>query len=105
MINKRKNILAGVVLSLVAGVSSAAPKIECEGILPSGTYEGMLVSIINRVDWGQPHYFFESSAGKKGCVRFDTNKINEKTVYNAFILQKYVTIKLDSKYHIVSIGY
>ncbi|MDE1479515.1 hypothetical protein [Xenorhabdus bovienii] len=105
MINKRKNILAGVVLSLVAGVSSAAPILECGSVLPSGTHEGKLVSIINKADWGQPHYWFESSAGKKGCVRFDTSKINEKTVYNAFILKKDIKIQVDSAYNILSIGY
>ncbi|MDE9437991.1 hypothetical protein KKI95_19315 [Xenorhabdus bovienii] len=105
MINKRKNILAGVVLSLVAGVSSAAPILECRAFLPSGTHEGKLVSIIDRADWGQPQYWFESSAGKKGCVRLDNSKINEKTVYNAFILQKDIKINVDSKYYILSIGY
>ncbi|WP_052189819.1 MULTISPECIES: hypothetical protein [Xenorhabdus] len=111
MINKKVRILTGLILSLFAGIGMAEEKDEtktthatissfsCKQLVPHGEYVGKLDKVIHISKWhNNPAYWFVSlDRSVEGCIGVNyENKIRTQLVYDAFILGKTVTVRIEN---------
>ncbi|TDB52877.1 hypothetical protein [Photorhabdus luminescens] len=111
MINRTVSILAGLFLSLIAGIGMAAEKTSADNIgqgvfpgdftclkyLADGEYVGKFVYSFSVDNWGYNWYWFTSlNSDDAGCVGIEKASVrHDKIAYDAFAQSKIVKIKLD----------